>query len=281
MKETIEREEVYVLKEGQLKRLESLAARNEKTAEVNAKAARDYQVAAAEVSAAVVAGLRGSVGAPTNHPAVKAVNSSAVYRPPTPVKAAALGSHASMRGASALGSRPAVAPLKARDSQAADPGELNEYAMSLLRTLAERAPMQLTWGQLAALSGKSARSSSFDAARARMRKVGVVDERGDRVTISDAGRALAGTVRTTPTTPDELREAWLGVLPDYERELLRVLLDVYPSGLTREELGERAGKSPASSSFDAAMASLKRNGLIDGVRGDERASPKLLEAAGG
>jgi hypothetical protein len=100
---------------------------------------------------------------------------------------------------------------------------------------------------------------------------------GDRVTISDAGRALAGTVRTTPTTPDELREAWLRILPDYERELLRVLLDVYPAGLTREEIGQRSGKSPASSSFDAAMASLKRNELIDGSRGDERASPKLLE----
>jgi hypothetical protein len=143
------------------------------------------------------------------------------------------------------------------------PSEISPYAQLLLRTLAQRMPMKLTRGQLAALSGRSARSSGFDAAMAQLGKSGLIDKDGaGRIALTETGLTSAGVnVPSVATSPDELRQAWLRVLPDYERSLMEVIAQAH-AGLTREEIGTRSGKSPSSSGFDAAMASLRRNGLV-------------------
>jgi hypothetical protein len=173
--------------------------------------------------------------------------------------------------------RPAPPP-RSRPERSATDGEdleLSEYSRGLLRTLAERYPMQLTAGQLAALSGRSARSSTFAVAIAAIKKAGLVETRGHHVLLTDRGRAAAGAVEPAGTSPAEVQAAWLGVLPDYQRELLRTLLEA-GGPLTREELAARANKSATSSTFAVAMSSLKRNGLVDVVGGEVRATDELI-----
>jgi hypothetical protein len=141
---------------------------------------------------------------------------------------------------------------------------LTPYATTLLRTLAEREPMRLTVGQLGVLAGKSPRSSAFQAAMALLRKQGLVQGTGT-VTLTPEGRAQAGPVKRAPTTPREIQEGWLRVLPDYERTLLEPLLKHGDTSFPVKWLGEMANKSPSSSAFQAAMASLRRNGLVEGT----------------
>lgn len=134
--------------------------------------------------------------------------------------------------------------------------------------------MQPTRGQLAALSGRSARSSAFDGAMAKLRKAGLIASDGTRVVLTEPGRSLAGAVNPTATSPEEIRDAWLRVLPDYERDLLKALLGAgHP--LTREQLGEVSGKSTRSSAFDGAMASLRRNGLVEVISGEIQPTEEL------
>jgi DNA polymerase III delta prime subunit len=157
------------------------------------------------------------------------------------------------------------------------PNGLSAYAVGLLRTLAERQPMKLTQGQLAALSGRSARSSAFQAAMAELRRERCVATEGSHVVITDVGLAAAGDVRAAvPTTPEEMKTAWLRVLPEYERDLAAVLFEAYPQVLSDEDLGARAQKSPTSSMFQASMASLRRNGIAERVDGGNRASDAVF-----
>lgn len=170
--------------------------------------------------------------------------------------------------------KPVPMPPARRPGPVESNGELSEYAQGLLRTLAERHPMQLTPGQLAALSGRSSRSSAFDSSLAKLRKAGLVESRGRHVVLTDSGRALVGAVSSAPTSPEEQQQAWLRVLPDYERDLLKALLDA-GHALSREQLGELAGKSTRSSAFDGALASLRRNGLVEIAAGEIQPTEEL------
>lgn len=149
----------------------------------------------------------------------------------------------------------------------------SEYALHLLRTVAQRHPMRPTRLQIALLSGRSSRSSAFDGAMAQIMRNRWLEERGGLFELTAEGRGIVGEVAAEPMTPAALQDTWLRNLPEYEAGLLRVLIQEHPAPLTRPELGEKAGRSTSSSAFDGAVSTLKKQGLVidgsDGLRASE------------
>lgn len=69
---------------------------------------------------------------------------------------------------------------------------------------------------------------------------------------------------------------WRRALKDGPRRMLDELLDVYPTGLSKDELARASGFSPTSSSVGAHLGTLRRNGLVE-LRGSlVRASDTLF-----
>lgn len=166
---------------------------------------------------------------------------------------------------------PAPSP-KTSSTEEADDRVPSEYAMHLLRTVAQRYPMRPTKLQIALLAGRSTRSSAFDGAMAQISRNRWLEDRGGLFELTAEGRAIVGEV-AEPMTAGNLQDVWLRNLPDYESGLLRVLIQEHPAPLTRPELGEKAGRSTTSSAFDTAVSTLKKQGLVvdgpDGLRASE------------
>lgn len=153
---------------------------------------------------------------------------------------------------------------------------LTAYARRLVETLASRHPLRPTRAQLAVLSRSSPRSSSFDASIAELRRGGYVDVVDGEFRLTEAGFAVAGSVPSVATTPEALLEQWRAALDPSSRILLDVLVAAYPGPVSRDELAERSGRSPTSSSFDAAIATLRKMGLASGDRSGYLASADLV-----
>lgn len=88
---------------------------------------------------------------------------------------------------------------------------------------------------------------------------------------------LADDLGSGAPSSDDLLEMWGRKLKAGARRMLAVLHEAYPSGLTRAELGERAGISHASGTFSDYLSMLRRNGLLDeGEPGQVRAGEALF-----
>lgn len=130
---------------------------------------------------------------------------------------------------------------------------------------------------LAAVAGTSSKSSGFEKNISTLRTAGLIEypEPG-RVELTDAGRQAAVWPDETPTDV-ELQEAIYRMVSGPQAALLRVLVDAYPDGLTREELAERAGASVLSSGFEKNVSTLKSFELVTyPVRGEVAALPVLF-----
>lgn len=162
-----------------------------------------------------------------------------------------------------------------RTQAAGDSGKEN-YVQLLIRTAVARLPMLPSRNQLAVLSGRSLRSSSFDAAMADITRRGLMVKQGNLLSVTAEGLALVGGSAPTPASGDEIRSTWLRALPSYEAGLLTVLLSAYPQGMSRVDLAAEAGKSSTSSAFDGAVSTLKKNGLVVAEAGAVTASETLF-----
>lgn len=153
---------------------------------------------------------------------------------------------------------------KADGSEPANPDSeaLPDGAWKILRTAAERSPMLLTRSQLATLSRYSATSSTYEGHLAALRRAGYLERDGDVYRLTDDGAAAIGPVPGRPTTPAEMLEGWLRVLPDGAGRMLRSLMATRGEGILRPDLYERAGFSPTSSTPGEHLATLRRNGLV-------------------
>lgn len=91
---------------------------------------------------------------------------------------------------------------------------------------------------------------------------------GGRYEPTDSAFArLRFTVSAAPKAPADLLAMWKNKLPTYAGAILQALYEARGRELTRDEIGERIGRSTTSSSFDLAMKALKDNELISGERG--------------
>ncbi len=128
---------------------------------------------------------------------------------------------------------------------------------------------------VAFLAGYTIGGGAFNNPRGALRSKGLIEYRGDRLALTDAGREAANWPESS-LTPEELQRRVLDRLPGPEQKILRVLLDVYPKALDNETLARRAGYEPGGGAFNNPRGRLRSLGLIDYPQKGHAAAEPLL-----
>ena len=250
------RVEVPVLKDEQVKRLETVVAAIAGAGEKLATASGQLVT----VSREILEGLR---RIPTNghHPSAPArpVHTSAMSRPAA----------APDRPASPLHPKGEPTIHDSQPLSSAQQAILN--AAGFLEGLGFQPPNVV---QLALFAGQSATGGYWRANIGRLRTLGLIE--GTALT------PLGWEMSQPPAihTADQLHRHVLDeLLEGAQKPVLQVLLDVYPEALSAEELGSRAGFTPTGGYWRATIGRLRSLGLIT-KKGPIAALPVLfLEAA--
>lgn len=171
---------------------------------------------------------------------------------------------------------PAPRPAAARRSEPPPDDGLTPYQEELLRGLLVRSPA--TAAQLQVITGKSAKSSTFELAMKAFRERGYI-EQGKPYRITAAGRRRCGDAEPAPSGPALLGYWRARITKPAALAFLDAVAAAGPAGLTRDALLERTGYSPTSSSTDDALKYLRDLGLLTGGRGAPYRLPDELLAA--
>jgi hypothetical protein len=160
-------------------------------------------------------------------------------------------------------------------SPASSSRPLPKAERAVLSVLAQY-PVGRTATQVALLTGYSSKGGGFNNALSALRRQGYMEGGKANLRITPAGLASGIDWEPLPTG-SALVDHWLRQLRKAERAILAVLVDVYPAGLLKAEVGERTGYEPTGGGFNNALSRLRTLELID--RGtDLRASGDLMEA---
>lgn len=128
---------------------------------------------------------------------------------------------------------------------------------------------------VAFLAGYTYGGGGFNNPRGSLRTKGLVEYRGDRIALTDAGREYA-QIPETPLTTEALHGKVLSILPGPERKLLTPLLEAYPNEISNEELAERSGYTFGSGGFNNPRGRLRSLGLIEYLPGGKVKAKSLL-----
>jgi uncharacterized protein len=245
----VERVEVPVLKDGQVKRLEAVLERAEKREALAAAALKAFTDA--------VFALREDLARARGTPP------PAAPRPPAPAPAARRMPPQHVRAAS---NREVAATF------AASEGSFGKGELRILAAAAQH-PEGVTREQLTVLTGY--KRSSRDTYLQRLRARGLVVD-GDRITATAEGVAVLGPAFEPLPTGAALLEHWLGRLPVGERVVLEVVVAGYPDAVDRERISEAT--SYQRSSRDTYLQRLRSRQLVtEAGRGQVRASDTLFD----
>ncbi|MCL4296187.1 MAG: DUF87 domain-containing protein [Anaerolineae bacterium] len=159
----------------------------------------------------------------------------------------------------------------------ADTPKLRAGERRMLETLARRFPLRLTRTQLGALAGFTPSGGTFGAYFATLKRAGLLEETSGEVVITQAGLDYLGHLAPPPPqTTEEIIAMWREALRAGERRMLDELVAVYPAWLSREELGARTGFTVSGGTFGAYLGTLRRNGLVEVAGNQVRAGAVLF-----
>lgn len=152
---------------------------------------------------------------------------------------------------------------------------LTPVARKFLNVLAARRGKTTNRDQLAILAGYSCKSRHVDNTLGASRSRGLIVGRNDNLEISDRGLEMLGTP-AAPMRGRQLVDYWLTQIDLAQSTMLRVLVDVYPKHLTRDEIAVKSGYSTTSRHVDNSLGALRGMKLAIGDSRGTKASPDLF-----
>jgi len=105
------------------------------------------------------------------------------------------------------------------------------------------------------------KTSTRNAYILRLMQRGYITESGDNLIVTDKGQQQLGADFEQLPTGDALRDYWLTHLPKGEREVFSAACDVYPKEVSREQIGEITGYK--TSTRNAYILRLKTRKIIN------------------
>lgn len=237
----VERVEVPVFKDGEVKRLED-------TVEGLDDLFAQLIAAANEISSA----LRAATTSPTPRRA-----STPVAASPSPLRT--------------LLTQPVSRPAPPRPGSRPPAGDESDVALTrskqaILDALAKFETVGITTPRrelVAFLAGASPKSSEYTKNLSRLVGDGLLNYPGSKiVSFTDAGRARA-TAPTAALTVAELLQAVLARLSRPRAAIVQCLVNHYPDSVLRQTIAEESGASVKSSEFTKNLSRLRALGLLD------------------
>lgn len=187
------------------------------------------------------------------------------------------------RPASVITPPPRREPVRA-ERQGEKRVELNEGAEAPLKAGARRMLQvlaryggKLSKRQLATLSDVNLSSGTFYGYLSSLRVRGLVTDEREEVTLTSDGSVFIGEpIRSEPMTSGEIVATFSPKLKAGAKRMLELLVDAYPSNISKKELAEQAEVNIESGTFYGYLSSLRSNGLVEDDKGTARASPTLF-----
>lgn len=245
----IERVEVPVLKDAQIKRMEMALERARKVQEASLEAML--------VVTKVIQSFRPS--APPSRDVTSLLSLAGKYEK--------LRDSLPMPGSKVIHTSQVVAQMIKSQSLRVD-----ERALSIPRPQ-QRILDALAWfegvGQspsdkrpIAFRADQSPKSSGYRNNLSALKSAGFIDyPYPGAVVLTPAGRAQA-IAQDVPATSEELHRSMLSMLPNPQRRMMEALLPVYPEAMTKDELAAASGQSAISSGFRNNLSALKSLGVL-------------------
>ena len=229
-----ERIEVPVLRDGQLRRLEAMAAKLGEQGQRILEAGKEIAAALGQITKA-----------PTTR------TPSAPPRSIPPPRATAV---------------PPVVRQNRRSEKQPDTGALDGPEQRILNAIAWMESIgvqQPEQSAVAFLAGYTIGGGGFNNPKGRLRGKGLVDYlSGNRIALTEAGRELAQHSEV-PLTTDELQRRVLGRLPGPESKILSVLIKRYPESIEIDDCARLTGYEPGCGGFNNPKGRLRSLGLIE------------------
>jgi uncharacterized protein len=145
------------------------------------------------------------------------------------------------------------------------PVGLIEGERKILIAVAQHAERGVTQEQIAVLTGYKATSRRTYLQSLAQR--GYIQKRGGRIYATEEGIAALGSSYEPLPVGDDLRRYWLGRLPEGEKRLFTVFVEVHPHAVTHEELAEKTGYKPTS--IRTYLQKLRARELVEGMQASE------------
>lgn len=117
--------------------------------------------------------------------------------------------------------------------------------------------------QIATMSGFSVKGGTFNTYLSELKRNGWLIEQFDKLFTTEEGFKSAGDVPDLPSDSQEIIQMWARKFRAGASKMLRVIAEVYPEGLSKEELGERTGFVSSGGTFNTYLSELRRNDLIE------------------
>lgn len=156
-------------------------------------------------------------------------------------------------------------------------GHLSEIERKILIAIAQRNPKQASKQQISLITEYSIKSSGFDKALGKLKRLGLIEGTSKLFTITAAGLEDLGSYEPLANNPEQLREIWIAKVGQGCGKMLRTICEVHPNTISKQEIADKSGFSVKSSGFDKNLARLSSTGLIDRVgAGQYKASKELF-----
>jgi hypothetical protein len=168
-----------------------------------------------------------------------------------------------------------VAPKIGHDEGASSEESLLAGERKMLGVLAQFHPGSRTRSQLGALAGYTPSGGTFGQYYGKLKRLKLIKEGPDgSISITEAGLEwFGGEIPEGPKSAQELLAMWRGKLLQGERKMLDILVEAYPSMMSKQDLGEKSGYTSSGGTFGQYLGTLRRNALVlvdgDGVRASE------------
>lgn len=170
----------------------------------------------------------------------------------------------------AMGPSPVPTTRASRPAEASsEAGALGGGPMRMLGALAGYPDGRATRVQLGMLSGFTPSGGTFAKYLSQLRSADLVRGDGSMIQITAAGqRAVldANGFKPIAISSQEIISLWRGKLTGGPRKMLDALIEVYPKGLSRADLGARTAFEPSGGTFAKYLSTLRSGDLIE-VRG--------------
>lgn len=131
-------------------------------------------------------------------------------------------------------------------------------AIALSESIGVQEPEQTA---VAFLAGYTFGGGGFNNPRGALKTKSLLEYRGSKIALTEAGRAFANKPET-PLTGEMLRNRVLEILPGPEKKLLTPLYEAYPEAMSNSELQTASGYAEGGG-FNNPKGRLKTLGLID------------------
>lgn len=187
-------------------------------------------------------------------------------QPLTPATARAIGDMVRAAEKAVSGSPPgyiqASKPLLfsgALDAKISNP---QQTILNVLASFEAIGHKQVVRPMVAAFCGVSSRGSGFEKNLGTLRKLGMIEyPNGGTMCLTDMGRARASaTIELHDVAA--VHDAWCSVVSGPRARIIRMLVNIHPNDISREELAEKIGVSAAGSGFEKNLGTLRTLGAI-------------------